>query len=435
MKLFKRTRKLSKAKLLTCFGCMVVPILAVILLAIDFTIANRPVILNIPTPAMPAVNARDDFLKAGALAKKMVHHSMSNSPKPETYKLADFAACAVDAEPVIAALRAGFLKPFMEPPQRSSATVSNSIQDYGVYRNIERELTGAATHFDMIGKPGRATQIRLDGMELGVMIEHGGGLITSLVSSACVSMSAPGLEDQLPLLSSEELIAVSNRLDHIQSKLVDYRSVAGEEENLILVMFKEFVNVRSNPQERFQVYRSIVHSSDDDSLRPKDITGWFGFEFENKRELAEKIKKYYKDLIVEMGDVYHKQSRTSMNGNFYLQSFCNYSFSGWGKHLAVQSRIDLLRLEVALLRFKADNHKFPTTLVELSPKYLKSIPVDPLDSNKPYKYQLKPDGTYLLYGLRPDMVDHHGTTMEVGEDKGFDLVAGHLARKVKLPTK
>ena len=141
------------------------------------------------------------------------------------------------------------------------------------------------------------------------------------------------------------------------------------------------------------------------------------------------------DVSEEVRGEYHKNPKTSTNGLYLLQTFCQAVYQGWPMHLREQSVMDILRLEVALLRFKADKHTFPTTLAELSPKYLKTMPVDPLDSNKPYKYQLKPDGAYLLYGLGQDMVDHRGSPGSYAGDKGFDMVAGHLARKVKLPVK
>ena len=84
MKLFKRNWKFTKAKLLSCFGCLGVPVLVVAMFVVDYNWRNRPIHLVIPTPPMPSVNARDDFLKSffrkGAkLAEELVRER-------ETYK-------------------------------------------------------------------------------------------------------------------------------------------------------------------------------------------------------------------------------------------------------------------------------------------------------------------------------------------------------------
>ena len=101
----------------------------------------------------------------------------------------------------------------------------------------------------------------------------------------------------------------------------------------------------------------------------------------------------------------------------------------------MQSNIDLLRIELALRHYKADNKRVPPTLAELVPKYLPVQPADPFHNNAPYEYMVGADLHVRLYGLGPDMIDHHGTPGQFPGQKGFDIVAQRLGRTIRLPEK
>ena len=107
----------------------------------------------------------------------------------------------------------------------------------------------------------------------------------------------------------------------------------------------------------------------------------------------------------------------------------------WGIHLALQSMIDLLRIELALRQYKADHNQFPPTIAELAPKYIPALPVDPFNNNSPYNYAITSDLRIKLYGLGPDTVDHHGTPGQFPGQKGFDIVMHRLGRTIRLPEK
>jgi hypothetical protein len=76
-------------------------------------------------------------------------------------------------------------------------------------------------------------------------------------------------------------------------------------------------------------------------------------------------------------------------------------------------------LAFALAAYHADHNKYPASLADLSPKYLKSVP-DDLFSGKPLIY--KPtDGGYLLYSVGVNGADDGGLSFG-DEPKGDDLV-------------
>ncbi|MEP6755103.1 MAG: hypothetical protein ABJA67_06360 [Chthonomonadales bacterium] len=245
------------------------------------------------------------------------------------------------------------------------------------------------------------------------------------------------LEWPLSKLTPNELAHVADRLDVIRSKFTPISSNCAEGRNEEMTRYLLALAKNRNVIDRTQDYAMAVHpiSHGESNIEIFDIPNFFGSEMYDKQRLASEIDEYFRNCAVELDEPYHKPFRTRLpkHANVYVREE-NYEYL-WSMQATEWSEVDLLGLEVALRRFKEERHKFPVTLTELSPKFLRTLPVDPFDTNKPYKYQLKPDGTYLLYGLGEDMADHHGTPGRFAGDKGFDLVAGHLARKFKLPTK
>ncbi|MEP6755100.1 MAG: hypothetical protein ABJA67_06345 [Chthonomonadales bacterium] len=435
MRLFKFKRKLSKAKLLTCFGCLGVPMIALILTIGTFYWRNRKVVLEVPTPAMPAVNARDDFFKAGTISKNMKHPSILSSPKPETMTLADMAANAKDVKAVIAALQPGFHKEYRENPIRSLAGIANMYPNFALFRESARQMTGAAIYHDLTGNHRKAMELRLDAMELGVMAANGGSLISDLVSDAIVAIAANNMEWSFSKLNTNDLARMAQRLEIIRDKAVPFSSVMKEEGDNSVSTFVALSNAPSSIRERYS--SAMADSSGNVPVVPKltDFREYLKSEFTDKNQMAHQVGTFYNQFVEEVKTPYHLKQRTSPGDNAWLLSINGVGLQAWSAHVKAQSEIDLISLEVALLRFKADNHRFPASLSEVSPKYLKTIPVDPFNNNGPYRYQLKQDGSYQLYGLGPDMIDHHGTSGKRPGEPGTDMVAGKLGRVPKFPTK
>lgn len=437
MKLFHRKSKLSKPKVVTCLGCLGAPLFVVLLIIGDFYWRNRAIQINVPTPAVPSVNARDDFLNAGKMAKKVVHTAYGNSPTPQTFTIADFKANALELEPVIAALQPGFKKIYTELPNRSLASSAAIFPVNSVCRDLARQLSSAAMYYDLIGNHARAEDLRLDAMEMGVMVVHGGTEITDLVAKAGFAMGANNFESSLASLSPADLEHIARRLNEIRSKVTDFSDVLSEEGNSAISNFVELQKSTGGIKARYDVMMDDGTGTGTVTKSPKfsELKEFARSEFSDKNLTAHEIQDYFLIVAREVRTPYHLKLVSKTPTNPVIETFNNFVFTIWSKHLGMQDELDLFRLEVALLRFKAASKKFPKTLSELAPKYLPSIPLDPFAGDKPYRYQLNPDGSYKLYGLGPDMIDHHGTPGKYAGDNGFDFVAGKLGRKPKFPKK
>jgi hypothetical protein len=95
------------------------------------------------------------------------------------------------------------------------------------------------------------------------------------------------------------------------------------------------------------------------------------------------------------------------------------------RHDLAAAHLRLLIVELALRTYKCDQGTGPGSLIQLVPKYLQSLPMDPF-SGKPLVY--RPTGTnWVLYSLGPDRVDDGGKPM--GKIISEDYMIGFGASK------
>jgi len=96
---------------------------------------------------------------------------------------------------------------------------------------------------------------------------------------------------------------------------------------------------------------------------------------------------------------------------------------------------------VALKRYGLRHGHPPATLADLVPEFLGSLPADLMDG-EPLRYQLKPDGTFLLYSVGEDLEDNGGDLtsdsigtgwQEISPWNGRDWVWPQSDAVVKVP--
>ena len=91
--------------------------------------------------------------------------------------------------------------------------------------------------------------------------------------------------------------------------------------------------------------------------------------------------------------------------------------------------------KVALYRYKSVQGRFPETLSELCPTYLKTVPNDPFggSAGKPLQYLEEGGSSFLLYSLGPDLHDEGGSPGKSYFSTPGDIVAGQLSRYNQIP--
>lgn len=73
---------------------------------------------------------------------------------------------------------------------------------------------------------------------------------------------------------------------------------------------------------------------------------------------------------------------------------------------------------IALKRYELRNRRLPTTLDELVPEFLKSVPIDCMDG-RPLRYRPNPDGTFLLYSVSENGRDDGGNPAQPSNHNDF----------------
>ena len=77
------------------------------------------------------------------------------------------------------------------------------------------------------------------------------------------------------------------------------------------------------------------------------------------------------------------------------------------KTMAVEVSRRIVVTAIALKRCQLKHGNYPAELSGLTPEFLPSVPLDPVDG-KPLRYRLNADGTFLLYSVGEDGVDDGG---------------------------
>ena len=78
---------------------------------------------------------------------------------------------------------------------------------------------------------------------------------------------------------------------------------------------------------------------------------------------------------------------------------------------------------IALKRYQLAHNTYPTSLSELVPAFFSHVPNDLMDG-KPLRYQLEPDGSFLLYSVGEDGKDDGGDPTYTGPSTTKDWTTG-----------
>lgn len=429
----------SKSRAPRVLGCCCgLPVLLIIVFFVVLNLNNRPPELVIPTHSVPDDNARDYFRKAYVLTQGMQHQSPydMSGPPAQTNTYANFAACAKDAVPALQMLREGLKHPYMEPPNRSAKNMQ--FRDFAGFREVARVNAGAADYEAISGHPGRSVQMRLDGMEMGVMMSRGGNLLTALVGIACESIGESKVEPLLPQLSPQELAQVADRLERIEAKQTSCADVIQEEGNSDTAAYLEtFRNPKFRSQNPLTSAASVVTMGLDDSNAPfrervqQELTV-VRFALKSKTAMLQENQQWYRAMAEEARKPYVGRSRVPTPDNILAEMSGPVLDQFRVQSTAMETTVILLRVETALYRYKAANGHFPASLTDLCPVYLKSVPDDPFGggANKPLRYQATENGnSFLLYSLGPDLHDEGGVPGKIIYSIPGDIVAGSLYKK------
>lgn len=430
-----RSRRRSR----TTGGCFIIgcslPIITLLILSGVYVVNNRAPDIVIPTATPPANNGYNDFLLAARMVKNISHKapaSMVNPPTTRAGLLAQTAACTKDAGPGLAVMRKGFSKACLSPSPRTYADLGFS--DMAMFREIERTISGVQLYFSLTNQPLKAVDAALDGEEMAVMFPRGGSLIAALVGIACEAISLHRIEPLLPQLSKSELAHVASRLDTIAAKRVPWSEIMREEGRSSTAMLQDMLKDPKNRgfKANYEMVRTLMAGEEGKPPTLRETVDAVKFMFADKSAMLRQNLHYYEQLADESKGPFTAKSKVKVPDNMFTQMTGGLFEQGRAKWQASQTVVLLLRIEVALYRFKADHGVYPGALTQLPPTYLPSIPPDPFGgpAATPFHYALSPTSPgFLLYSIGSDMTDNGGAAGRYPDDNGFDMVAGKLGSR------
>ena len=392
---------------------------------------NLPPGITIPTPPMPADNGYDDFVRAGDLAKTMRYKSPLDmaGPAEETQTYANYKACAPEAALVEAAMRRGLDKPYQMPPLRSSKSVN--FPAFAEFRDVARVLAGKARYEELSGHPDQSVDTLLDSLEMGVTMPRGGNLISGLVGIAVEAISIRPMEELLPRLTDAQLAHVAARLDVIAAKRVAYADIMEEEGNASTAMLQE--TLLDSQNQGLKGIDNVGHlftgggDGEEDKLTWRERLQAAKYMFANKRALLLRHQAYFKALVAEARQPYTNVSSVHASDDPLEQAVAGVFEHARDKFVGMEAATSLLQAEVALERYRFAKGRYPASLRDLSPVYLKTLPIDVCSGSarQPLHYTSL-QGAYRLYSIGTDMKDDNGWPGKyIGVAPG-DIVAQHL---------
>jgi hypothetical protein len=171
-------------------------------------------------------------------------------------------------------------------------------------------------------------------------------------------------------------------------------------------------------------------SSSDFAIRCEELKmRLVGLAYSRRGYLAA-MEEAYSQVDRELDKPYQSISFTVphiLNEN--LQNFINSEFKAMVITCTAQKAQDEMFIMSLLLKaYKAQHGKYPATLADLSPDYIKNIPPDPFAGSGTYIYR-RIDDRYTLYSVGPNSKDDNGNSIYysgaiLNRNIYGDLVAG-----------
>lgn len=360
-------------------------------------INNKPPQISVPSNKMPHPNGWDDFIRAEKLLRVNRHMGPISSTRPiSSWTLPEYQSFMKDNAPALAAVRQGLKKQYMHPAVRSFML---DFAHHAYFRELARTLAGEAKYYEVIGKPGKAADSLLDCIEFGVVTPRGGTLISGLVGIAIESISMHFLNPLLSKLSPADLERVACRLEQIERRRVSFSDIMIEESRSNAAGESQVLK-HSNAISAFSFIKWPPSSA-------KNVKDGLAFAFVNKTAVIRQNQAYYEAVAREQRGVFTGKSRVIQPKNL-LHTGTLSAVRMREPFVQSETKMSLLRIEIALRRYRADHNSIPARLIQLAPVYLKKIPNDPF-GGKPLRYKVIKGGkNYILYSIGSNFKDDGG---------------------------
>jgi|GEM_PF-6870116 len=214
-------------------------------------------------------------------------------------------------------------------------------------------------------------------------------------------------------LSSDQAMTLAGRLQQLLNDMPTATAIGASKER------EELWNSASSLNERDWREQIGSNARSDDFWNSGEFvikceelkTKLFGLAYSRRGYLAA-MEEAYGQVDEELGKPFQSMSFAIpriLNEN--LKSYINGEYKGMIFTYTAQKALDdMLILSLLLKAYKTQHGKYPASLAQLSPNYIKSLPQDPFAKSGNYTYK-KVNDNYTLYSVGPNSKDDNGNAI------------------------
>ena len=383
--------------------------------------------VKVPQPKMPLANAYYFYRAAGA--------SVQNTNALERIMMEDFSkdlgifslapkgneldsgllgqidGFLRDNAQVLTTVRLGFSYECRHPPIRSWQ--SEYDRDVFAFKRLENLLHLEGWRAQSRTNWAAASASYLDLIRLATELQQGAPFLQRLISFRMISRALLRFPSMLEHLNKTQAREPKNALDEIVSRYLSYGETLQEEQWPVQAALLENLKKADWRDE------SMKQATGDFSGK-SSVTTWSVFfddfklhlarQLVSKRRLMELYTRGIQKWITLVKQPFHT-GFSAPKLTYYETTFLglgNWVLFGWMHHLFVRSQFDLLLVSLALRGYWLEQGKYPSSLSELVPDYIKEIPHDPFSDAAPLRYR-REGQSYLLWSIGPDGRDDSGS--------------------------
>ncbi|MCW3100049.1 MAG: hypothetical protein JWL77_5667 [Chthonomonadaceae bacterium] len=377
------------------------------LVGLWWTAAMRTPTVTIPNPILPKPNAFDFYVAASnaIVNDKQVGDAASGKYATVSYSMAQKERLVQQNIGAIHTLHQGFAYPYLNPPCLS---IEEPLPYYAKFRGMARLLTLRGQVQSAQGDWSGATDSYLDAMRLGEDMPHGSMLIGTLAGMACQAIGRSRMWNTVEHLNVVQSRAALNRLSSLLERNLPYADAVQEEK---WYGQRCRMEIFDNPAMRDSLF--VPHNEADDPQAARAASSSrFLYLLYSKRSIMQDFTAYMDAVSAQVRRPYAaKLPPPTQPADPFNQAMMTDYFYEWFKEIESETQNRLLLVTLALHAFQVEHGRYPSSLVELAPVYLKKLPDDPFAMQGTFRYQVK-GKSYILYSVGPDGKDDGGTQID-----------------------
>ncbi|MDO8682846.1 MAG: hypothetical protein Q7N50_05125 [Armatimonadota bacterium] len=400
-------------------GTVAVVALAIIVAVWSSSFNTSPKV-KVPTPKMPSPNAYDNYTAAAYMLNqeqdiKNAYDALIRAPGSgqQVYPVPANKILVADNASALMELRRGFNHDYWNPPLRSFSTL---LPQYSKFRALARLLALEGRTKADKGDWKGAMDSYLDAMRMGRDIPRGGSLLAICLGISIQRIGRREACRAADHLTGDEAKEAAKRMEDITARRIAFADMLREEK---WYMQSSLVEMFQRPRWREEF--SPAHSGGGLQVKMKRLhSNLLGLTY-NKSRIMSSYTDYMDSAIAASNTPYARFSeppRPKDNIADIMACFCkNYLFVA----VKTETQNALLTVTLALRAYHSDHGRYPNSLSELAPVYIKKIPNDQFALNSPLRYK-RVGGKYTLYSVGPDGKDNGGKA--INDPKGNAILRG-----------